>query len=119
MAGSDYYSVLGVKKDAAEGDIKKAYRKLARKHHPDINPGDKQAEEKFKTISQAYEALSDPEKRKIYDEFGEEGLRTGFDPEQGGGTGLTLVRGLCEQIDGRFRMEGGAAGTRCAVEFAR
>lgn len=82
MAGSDYYSVLGVKKDAAEGDIKKAYRKLARKHHPDINPGDKQAEEKFKTISQAYEALSDPEKRKIYDEFGEEGLRTGFDPEQ-------------------------------------
>ncbi|MFH0960627.1 MAG: J domain-containing protein [Pseudomonadota bacterium] len=82
MAGSDYYSVLGVKKDASEGDIKKAYRKLARKHHPDINPGDKQAEEKFKTISQAYEALSDHEKRKIYDEFGEDGLRSGFDPDQ-------------------------------------
>ncbi len=82
MADSDYYAVLGVKKDASEGDIKKAYRKLARKHHPDINPGDKQAEEKFKIISQAHEALSNPEKRKIYDEFGEEGLRTGFDPEQ-------------------------------------
>jgi molecular chaperone DnaJ len=82
MADSDYYSVLGVKKDASEGDIKKAYRKLARKHHPDINPGDKQAEEKFKIISQAHEALSNPEKRKIYDEFGEEGLRAGFDPEQ-------------------------------------
>ncbi len=82
MADSDYYSVLGVKKDASEGDIKKAYRKLARKYHPDINPGDKQAEEKFKIISQAHEALSNPEKRKIYDEFGEEGLRTGFDPEQ-------------------------------------
>ncbi len=82
MAGKDYYSILGVKKDAKDPDIKKTYRKLARKYHPDVNPGDKQAEEKFKSISEAYEALSDPEKRKIYDEFGEEGLKSGFDPEQ-------------------------------------
>lgn len=82
MAGKDYYSILGVKKDAAEADIKKSYRKLARKHHPDVNPGNKEAEDKFKSISEAYEALSDPKKRKSYDEFGEEGLKTGFDPEQ-------------------------------------
>ncbi len=82
MASQDYYSILGVKKDASEADIKKAYRKLARKYHPDVNPGNKEAEEKFKAISQAYDALSDKEKRKIYDEFGEEGLKAGFDPEQ-------------------------------------
>ena len=82
MAGEDYYSILGVKKDASTDQIKKAYRKLARKYHPDVNPGNKEAEEKFKEVSRAHEALSDPEKRKIYDEFGEEGLRAGFDPEQ-------------------------------------
>ena len=82
MAGEDYYSILGVKKDAKETEIKKIYRKLARKYHPDVNPGDKKAEEKFKSISEAYDVLSNPEKRKIYDEFGEEGLRSGFDPEQ-------------------------------------
>jgi molecular chaperone DnaJ len=78
----DYYKVLGVKKDASQEEIKKAYRKLARKWHPDINPGNQEAEQKFKEISQAYEALRDPEKRKLYDEFGEEGLRAGFDAEQ-------------------------------------
>ncbi len=62
MASQDYYSILGVKKDASEAEIKKAYRKLARKYHPDVNPGNKEAEEKFKAISQAYEALSDKEK---------------------------------------------------------
>ncbi|MGC8605903.1 MAG: DnaJ C-terminal domain-containing protein, partial [Desulfomonilaceae bacterium] len=71
-----------VKKDSKEAEIKKAYRKLARKYHPDVNPGDKKAEEKFKSISEAYEALSDPNKRKIYDEFGADGLKSGFDPEQ-------------------------------------
>ncbi len=82
MAGSDFYSVLGVKKDASTAEIKKSYRKLARKYHPDVNPGNKAAEEKFKSISEAHEVLSDPEKRKTYDEFGDEGLRAGFDPEQ-------------------------------------
>ena len=82
MADTDYYSILGVSKNASTNDIKKAYRKLARKYHPDVNPGDKKSEEKFKQISQAHEVLSNPEKRKIYDEFGDEGLKAGFDPEQ-------------------------------------
>lgn len=66
----DYYQTLGVSKDAKSEDIKKAYRKLARKYHPDMNPGDKSAEEKFKEINEAYEVLSDSEKRKKYDQFG-------------------------------------------------
>src|SRR5277367_1417588 len=66
----DYYGVLGVKKSASAEDIRKAFRKLARKYHPDVNPGDKGAEEKFKTLSEANEVLSDPKKRKIYDQVG-------------------------------------------------
>jgi len=72
MPGKDYYKVLGVDRGATEKEIKKAYRRLARKHHPDVNPGDASAEEKFKEVSQAYEVLSDPEKRKKYDQFGEQ-----------------------------------------------
>src|SRR5258705_7278849 len=66
----DYYAALGVKKSASADDIRKAFRKLARKYHPDVNPGDKSAEEKFKTISEANDILSDPKKRKIYDQLG-------------------------------------------------
>ena len=66
----DYYEVLGVAKDASEEDIKKAYRKLAKKYHPDMNPGDKNAEAKFKEASEAYAILSDAEKRQQYDQFG-------------------------------------------------
>jgi molecular chaperone DnaJ len=66
----DYYGVLGVKKSASSDDIRKAFRKLARKYHPDVNPGDKGAEEKFKTLSEANDVLSDPKKRKIYDQLG-------------------------------------------------
>ena len=70
MATRDFYSGLGVARGASEQDIKRAYRKLARKHHPDVNPGNKAAEAKFKEISEAYGVLSDPEKRRRYDQFG-------------------------------------------------
>lgn len=76
------YDVLGVAKDASAQDIKKAYRRLVRQHHPDVNPGDPGAEERFKKISAAYETLGDEEKRKLYDEFGDDATRLGFDPEK-------------------------------------
>lgn len=82
MAEKDLYEVVGVSKTATEDEIRAAYRKLARKHHPDVNPGNKDAEARFKELSAAYEVLVDAEKRKLYDEFGHEGLRGGFDPEQ-------------------------------------
>src|SRR6266705_2032767 len=66
----DYYAILGVKKNASAEEIRKAFRKLARKYHPDVNPGDKTAEEKFKAMSEANDVLSDPKKRKIYDQLG-------------------------------------------------
>src|SRR5215813_224130 len=66
----DYYAALGVKKNASADEIRKAFRKLARKYHPDVNPGDKKAEERFKEISEANDVLSDPKKRKIYDQVG-------------------------------------------------
>src|SRR6202040_3785821 len=66
----NYYEILGVKKSASADDIRKAFRKLARKYHPDVNPGDKAAEEKFKALSEANDVLSDPKKRKIYDQVG-------------------------------------------------
>src|ERR1044072_3319116 len=70
MAKEDFYQVLGVKRDAKPDEIKKAYRRLARKYHPDVNPGDKAAEERFKKITEAHEVLSDEKKRKVYDRFG-------------------------------------------------
>lgn len=84
MSGQDkdLYKVLGVARDVDEAGLRVEYRKLARKYHPDVNPGDKGAEERFKEISSAYEVLSDKDKRKTYDEFGEESLRGGFDAEQ-------------------------------------
>ncbi len=72
MAGKDYYNILGVSRNASEKEIKQAYRRLARKHHPDLNPNDKSAEAKFKEINAAYEVLSNPEKRKKYDQFGDQ-----------------------------------------------
>lgn len=79
----DYYEVLGVSKGASEEEIKKAYKKLARKYHPDMNPGDKEAEEKFKEINEANEVLSDPDKKARYDQFG----FAGVDPNYGAGAG--------------------------------
>lgn len=79
---ADLYEVLGVSRTATADEIRKAYRKLARKHHPDVNPGDKKAEEQFKKVSTAYDVLSDEKKRKAYDEFGEESLQGGFDADK-------------------------------------
>jgi DnaJ-class molecular chaperone len=72
MAKRDYYQILGVSRNASEKEIKQAYRRLARKHHPDVNPGDKSAEVKFKEINAAYEVLSNAEKRRKYDQFGDQ-----------------------------------------------
>ncbi len=83
MAKRDYYEVLGVDKNATADDIKKAYRKLAMQYHPDRNPGDKAAEEKFKEVNEAYEVLNDEDKRARYDQFG----HAGVDPNMGGGAG--------------------------------
>lgn len=80
----DYYEVLGIEKTAGESEIKKAYRNLAKKYHPDMNPGDKEAEQKFKEVNEAYAVLSDPEKRQKYDQFG----HAAFDPAAGGGSGF-------------------------------
>jgi molecular chaperone DnaJ len=79
MATRDLYGELGVKRTATAEEVKKAYRKLARKYHPDVNPGNQEAEERFKRVSLAHDVLSDAEKRKTYDEFGEAGLQAGFD----------------------------------------
>jgi molecular chaperone DnaJ len=82
MTEKDLYAALGVGRTASDAEIKKSYRKLARKHHPDVNPGNKQAEERFKAISEAYDVLGDPKKRKLYDEFGMAGVQSGFDADK-------------------------------------
>jgi curved DNA-binding protein len=108
----DYYKILGVEKTASKEDIKKQYRKLARKYHPDVNPNNKEAEEKFKDISEAYDVLSDEEKRKKYEAFGADWNRYqqagagqgGFDwskyAQQGGGGGHTRYDGNMEDFFG-------------------
>jgi len=104
---TDYYKTLGVGKNASESEIKKAYRKLARQYHPDRNQGDKRAEERFKEISQAYDVLSDPDKRKAYDRgtgpLGGFGMPGGFDPSSFGG-------GFSDILSNLFGGGGGGGG---------
>ncbi|KAJ2782991.1 DnaJ- protein scj1 [Coemansia javaensis] len=87
-AGKDYYGILGVSRDASQHEIKRQYKMLSRKHHPDKNPGDKEAHERFIELAEAYEVLSDDEKREIYNRYGEEGLKNQGGPGGAGGGGF-------------------------------
>src|SRR3990170_8337715 len=83
MAKKDYYDILGVRRDADDKQLKKVYRKLARKYHPDLNPNNKEAEQRFKEINEAYEVLSDPTKKKQYDAYGHAAFEAGFQGAEG------------------------------------
>ncbi|MDY4410008.1 MAG: molecular chaperone DnaJ [Prevotella sp.] len=106
----DYYEVLGVSKDASEDEIKKAYRKLAIKYHPDRNPGDKEAEEKFKEAAEAYEVLHDPDKRRQYDQFGFNGPQGGFGGFGSGGMDMDDIFTMFGDIFGGHSGFGGFGG---------
>ena len=108
MAKQDYYGVLGLRRDASDKEIKQAYRRLARQYHPDVNPGDAAAEQKFKEISEAYSVLSNPESRKKYDRFGHQAFATGFDSSfgSGGGFGGGYTGNLKDFFGGRASFEG-------------
>src|SRR5215831_14027825 len=108
MAKEDFYKILGVKKDAKPEEIKKAYRRLARKYHPDVNPGDKAAEDRFKQMSEAFDVLSDPKKRKVYDRFGQYSDNLA-NAAEAGGAGSSYPRGAPFDLSG-FDFGGGAAG---------
>ena len=114
MSKRDYYEVLGVSKEAAEDELKKAYRKLAMKNHPDRNPGDAEAEDRFKEINEAYEVLTDPQKREIYNRFGHEGLQRG-----GGGGGAGFGAGFADIFGDVFSdiFGGGRGGPRRGADL--
>ena len=117
----DYYDILGVQKNASEDEIKKAFKKLARKYHPDLHPDDKQAEEKFKEVNKAYEVLSDPQKRQKYDQFGEAGVDPNFGAggfSGGGFTGGFGFEDLGDIFEGIFG-SGGRSSRRSSVNSPR
>jgi molecular chaperone DnaJ len=116
----DYYEVLGVGRDASDAEIKKAFRKLARELHPDVNAHDPEAEEKFKEAAEAYEVLSDRQRRETYDRFGHEGLRTGgFEPGAGFGSFQDIFDAIFGGGDpfGFGRASGGGADVAAVVEL--
>src|SRR5271170_4619356 len=113
----DFYEILGVQKNAGADELKKAYRKLAMQHHPDRNPGDKKAEEKFKELSHAYDILSDEQKRAAYDRFGHEAFQgggggSGFHPGAGG-EGFDFSSSFADIFEDLFgqRRQGGGGNT--------
>ena len=119
MAKRDYYETLGVSKGASASDIKKAYRKLALKYHPDKNPDDASAEEKFKEAAEAYEVLSDDTKRQQYDRFGHEGMRGGPGGFGGGGMNMDDIFSQFGDIfGGAFGGGGGGGGRRRRMKGA-
>ncbi len=110
MANKDYYNILGIKKDAKADEIKKAYRRLARKHHPDVNPNDKASEEKFKEVQEAYDILSDEKKRKVFDRFGY--YNDNLDPDSPFGAGAASSGGGTGGFDfSGFNFEPGGSGS--------
>jgi len=109
QTNTDYYEILGVDRQADAKEIKKAYRRMARKHHPDINPGDPESESKFKEISEAYEILSDPDKRARYDQFGHAAFKQGVADSGGAHAGFGGIEDLFDQLFGG--MGGFGAGT--------
>ncbi|MDQ3130208.1 MAG: molecular chaperone DnaJ [Acidobacteriota bacterium] len=109
MANKDYYSILGIKKDAKADEIKKAYRRLARKFHPDVNPNDKSAEEKFKEVQEAYDVLSDEKKRKVFDRFGY--YNDNLDPNSPFSTGASGGAGAGNYDFSGFNFEPGGSGS--------